>query len=301
MRNFNHLFYFYIVAKLKSVTSAALHLKTSQPSLTTQIKTLEMSIGKTLFIKRGRALELTPDGNKLFDICARMFEANEELEMFLQGSERSELNINIGVSNEIPREFVTNVIGLVLNKYKINNRPIVKINTGTHEYLIEQLKLSKLSFIITNKSDSDLSLKTLKEYSMPVVLAGTAEFIKKLKMKSLKNSEGILKKVSSFLALPAEHLKLRSETNTYLTRNKMKYRSIFESDIIASIVRSTVDGMTFCLLPLPYIHKELQENALQLLTSKNGLWEHQIYIISRNSIDKFHFIKKLIVELDILT
>jgi LysR family transcriptional activator of nhaA len=301
MRNFNHLFYFYIVAKLKSVTSAALHLKTSQPSLTTQIKTLEMSLGKTLFTRKGRALELTPDGSKLFDICSRMFEANEELEMFLEGSEMSELNINIGVSNEIPREFVTNVIGHVLNKYKITNRPIVKINTGTHEYLIEQLKLNKLNFIITNKADDDLSLKVLKEYSMPVVLAGTADFIKKLKMKSLKNSEGILKKVSDFLALPAEHLKLRSETNTYLTKNKMRYRSIFESDIIASIVRSTVDGMTFCLLPLPYIHKELEQNALQLLTSKNGLWEHQIYIISRNSIDKFHFVKKLVVELDMFT
>jgi LysR family transcriptional activator of nhaA len=301
MRNFNHLFYFYIVAKLKSVTSAALHLKTSQPSLTTQIKTLEMSLGKTLFTRKGRALELTPDGSKLFDICSRMFEANEELEMFLEGSEMSELNINIGVSNEIPREFVTNVIGHVLNKYKITNRPIVKINTGTHEYLIEQLKLNKLNFIITNKADDDLSLKVLKEYSMPVVLAGTADFIKKLKMKSLKNSEGILKKVSDFLALTAEHLKLRSETNTYLTKNKMRYRSIFESDIIASIVRSTVDGMTFCLLPLPYIHKELEQNALQLLTSKNGLWEHQIYIISRNSIDKFHFVKKLVVELDMFT
>ena len=81
----------------------------------------------------------------------------------------------------------------------------------------------------------------------------------------------------------------------------MRYRSIFESDIIASIVRSTVDGMTLCLLPLPYIHKELEQNALQLLTSKNGLWEHQIYIISRNSIDKFHFVKKLVVELDMFT
>ncbi|MBC7538361.1 MAG: LysR family transcriptional regulator [Bacteriovorax sp.] len=301
MRNFNHLFYFYIVAKLKSVTSAALHLKTSQPSLTTQIKTLEMSLGKNLFVKRGRVLELTPDGSKLFDICSRMFEADEELEMFLQGSENNELNINIGISNEIPREFVTNVIGHVLNKYKISTRPIIKINTGTHEYLIEQLKLGKINFIITNKSDNDLSLKILKEYSMPVVLAGTADFIKKLKMKSLKSSEGILKKVSIFLALPAEHLKLRSETNTYLIKNKLKYRSIFESDIISSIVRSTVDGMTFCLLPLPYIHKELQQNVLQLLIPKNGLWEHQIYIISRNSIDKFHFVKKLIVELDILT
>lgn len=301
MRNYNHLFYFYIVAKLKSVTSAAHHLKTSQPSLTTQIKTLENNLGKKLFTRKGRTLELTPDGTKLFDICSRMFEATDELEVFLQGSENNELMINIGVSNEIPREFVTNVIGHVLKKYKTSNMPIIKINTGTHEYLVEQLRLSKLNFIITNKTESDLSLKVLKEYSMPVVMAGTSEFIKKLKIKKLKNSETILKKIAQFLALPAEQLKLRSEINSYLIKNKIKYRSLFESDIISSIVRSTVDGMTFCLLPLPYIQKELETKMLQVLTPLSGLWEHQVYIISRNNVDKFNFVKKLVVELDILT
>ena len=301
MRNFNHLYYFYIVAKLKSVTAAAFHLKTSQPSLTTQIKTLETSIGKTLFIKKGRVLELTLDGRKLFDICSRMFEVNDELENFLQGSDARELNINIGVNNEIPREFITNVIGQVLNKYKINNRPNIKISSGTHEHLIDQLKLSKLNFIITNKSENELGLKILKEYSMPVVVVGTADLIKKIKIKSLKNNDEILKKISEFLALPSDHLALRTETNSYLAKNKIKYNLIFESDIIASIVRSTMDGMTFCLLPLPYIHKELQQNLLRALTSKNGLWNHYLYIISRNSTDKFHFIKNLVIELDILT
>ena len=298
MRNFNHLYYFYIVAKLKSVTAAAVFLKTSQPSLTTQIKTLEMSIGKILYKKKGRMLELTPEGLKLFEICSKMFEVNEELEDFVQDVDSNAVKINIGVCNEIPREFITAIIGQVLNKYKISNRPNIKITSGTHGYLVEQLKLAKINFILTNNSENDLSLKILKEYTLPVIVAGSPGFIKKIKLKSLKNTEEILTTVSSFFAIPSEHLKLREETNLYFLHRKLKYKTIFESDIIASIIRSTMDGMTFCLLPQAYIQKELDMKLLRPLTAKNELWDHRIYIISRNNIDKFNFIKNLVVELD---
>lgn len=288
------------MAKLKSVTAAAQYLKTSQPSLTTQIKTLEFNIDKQLLIKKGRSFELTPDGSKLFSICSRMFEVNEELEYFFQNIEHNELKINVGINNEIPRTFITNIIGLALKKYKPENRPMIKLSTDTHDQLMHQLKLSKLNFVITNKPEHDISLKILKEYSMPVVVAGSEEFIKQLKIKKLKDGEASLKKIASYLALPTDQLKLRSETNSFFVKNKIPYRSILESDIVSSIIRSSVDGMAFCLLPLPYIKKEIQQNLLQLLTSVNGLWEHRIYIISRNSVDKNLFIDKLRKELDIL-
>lgn len=299
MRNYNHLYYFYIVAKLKSVTAAAHYLKTSQPSITTQIKTLENNINKQLLIKKGRSIELTPDGAKLYAICSRMFEVNEELEMFFKDIEQEEFKINIGISTEIPRTFITNIIGLTLNRYKAENKPNIKLTTNSHDNLIHQLKLSKLNFVITNKPEHDMSLKILKEYSMPVVLAGSEEFINQLKIKA-KEGETNWKKVASNLALPTDHLKLRSEINTYLGKHKIPYRSVLESDFISSIIRSTVDGMTFCLLPLPYIKKEIQQNVLQLLTSVNGLWEHRIYIIARSSVDKNQFVEKLRKELDYL-
>jgi LysR family transcriptional activator of nhaA len=300
VRNFNHLYYFYIVAKLKSVTAAGRYLRTSQPSLTTQIKTLESNIDKQLLIKKGRSFELTPDGAKLFAICSKMFEVNDELENFLKGDERSDLQMNIGICTEIPRTFITNIIGLALKKYKPENRPIIKMTSDTHDHLIHQLKLSKVNFVITNKPEHDVNLKILKEYSMPVILAGSEDFINQLKLKNHKNGETNWKKIAGYLALPTDHLKLRSETNSFLLKHKIQYRSILESDIVSSIIRSTVDGMGFCLLPLPYIKKEIQQNILRPLTSMNGLWEHKIYIISRNSVEKNHFVENLRKELEVL-
>ena len=220
MQNFNHLYYFYIVAKIKNVTSAAKFLKTSQPSLSTQIKTLEFNLDRTLFMKKGRYLELTSDGSKIFDICSRMFEIYEELESYLNPTLSGNDNINIGVSNEISRPFTTNIMGQVLKKYKIDDRPKINLDSGVNENLIERLKLKKLDLIITNILPNEPDLKVLKVISMPVALVGRKNLIKQLKISNLKAFDTVLKKASAYLSLPTDDLKLRIETNQFYLKKE---------------------------------------------------------------------------------
>ncbi|MEA9356030.1 LysR family transcriptional regulator [Bacteriovorax sp. PP10] len=299
MQNFNHLYYFYIVAKLKNVTSAAKFLNTSQPSLSTQIKTLEFNLDKSLFVKKGKYLELTSDGSSIFDICSRMFDVYEELESFLNPSLSGNEKINIGVTSGISRPFTTNIVGQVLKKYKLENRPKIKLDTGINESLIERLKLKKLDFIITNHLPNEPDLKVLKSFSMPVGLVGKHDFIKQLKMQNLKTSEMILKKASSYLSLPSDPAKLRLEINHFYLKNKLKYSALFESDILASVIRAATDGIGFCIIPLPYIKKELQNHTLEVLPKMASLWKHQLYVVARNDKTKPHFINKLISELEL--
>ena len=70
MFNYNHLYYFYITAKLKGVTVAALQLNTSQPSLSSQIKNLETALKRKLFRKSGRNIELTEDGKRVLQLLS---------------------------------------------------------------------------------------------------------------------------------------------------------------------------------------------------------------------------------------
>lgn len=57
--------YFYEVAKLQHVTKAAEKLCIAQPALTQAIKSLENELGVSLFIKRGRNIQLTEFGEYL--------------------------------------------------------------------------------------------------------------------------------------------------------------------------------------------------------------------------------------------
>lgn len=61
-----HLNYFIEVARQKSFTKASRTLLVSQPSISKVIKTLENELGVTLFIRRGREIELTDVGKAVF-------------------------------------------------------------------------------------------------------------------------------------------------------------------------------------------------------------------------------------------
>ncbi len=298
MINFNHLYYFYVVARMKNVTSAAAFLKTSQPSLSTQIKTLEHNLNKSLFIKKGKYLELTTDGQKVFEISSKMFEIYDELEVFLKPEKSGKKDIRVGVSGELSRPFMTNIISAVLKKYKLAERPTLKLETGSISDLNEKLKMKKLDFIITNFASQENGLKIIRNFQMPVVMAGTGELIRKLKLSSLKKVDLVMKKASQYLVLPSDQLRLRTETNYYLFKNKIKYSTSFESDILASVIRASVDGIGFCMIPSPYIKKELQNKTLKMLRPATGLWSHWIYIIALDDKDSDQFVKKLIREFE---
>ncbi len=60
--NFKHLYYFWVAAKAGGINRAGEQLHTTPQTLSGQIKLLEQWLGRALFRKRGRELELTRDG-----------------------------------------------------------------------------------------------------------------------------------------------------------------------------------------------------------------------------------------------
>lgn len=76
---------FHAVAQAESFTKAARARNVSQPTLSAQVRGLEEAYGVRLFDRIGRAVRLTPLGQSLFVITARMFTAEEEAEALLAG------------------------------------------------------------------------------------------------------------------------------------------------------------------------------------------------------------------------
>src|SRR6202166_4800758 len=63
-----HLRYFVAVAEAGSLTvAAARKLRTSQPSLSRQIRNLEDEVGAPLLTRRARGIELTPAGRAFLE------------------------------------------------------------------------------------------------------------------------------------------------------------------------------------------------------------------------------------------
>lgn len=82
--NVTHLRSFWAVATCGGFSAASRWLRVSQPALTRQIKELEGGYGVVLFDRNTASIELTPEGQALFPITARIFAAVDEADTFLK-------------------------------------------------------------------------------------------------------------------------------------------------------------------------------------------------------------------------
>lgn len=77
--NYNHLYYFWMVASKGSIVRAAEALFVTPQTVSGQIRTLEARVGSRLFRKVGRRLVLTETGNVVRSYTEPMFQLGREL------------------------------------------------------------------------------------------------------------------------------------------------------------------------------------------------------------------------------
>ena len=87
---------FHAVAREGGFTAASRALNISQPTLTTQVKSLEEYFGVTLFHRRGRKIEMTDTGRELFKISRRIMSLEADAQDLLNahgGFHAGQLNV----------------------------------------------------------------------------------------------------------------------------------------------------------------------------------------------------------------
>ncbi len=289
MFNYNHLFYFFTVARLGGVINAAKHLRIAQPSLSTQIKALEAHVSRTLFKKQGRGIALTQDGEVMYSICRKMFEPVEELDDFLASREsRVQKQIRIGVSDEIERPFVVQLMRHIFRKDLIHQNMQVRMRSGKHRILLDEILWKELDVLLSNHVAHGEDFSVLAEIPMPVVAVVSPDSLQQYKGHLPKETFAkALQHLNIGLVLPSEDQKLRIETEIYLQKAKIRQSVVFESDILSAVVRAAVEGLGMAFLPKPYIQKELTSGALVKLGDSPGLWNHSIFqiVLKKRQID----------------
>jgi LysR family transcriptional activator of nhaA len=102
--NYHHLLYFWAVARTGSIAKASRELLVSQPTISTQIKALERSLGEKLFERVGRGLELTDTGQVVLSYAEEIFSLGRELrETVRHIPEGRPLRLRVGVADVVPK------------------------------------------------------------------------------------------------------------------------------------------------------------------------------------------------------
>lgn len=274
MRNFNHLYYFYVVAKLGGVTAAAKTLHTSQSSLSTQLKTLEEQLGHTLLQREGRTVALTPMGQSVYAYCRRMFDVANEFEAFLAKSDhRGHASFAVGVSADVERPFVTDAISRTIKSVSGTHRPFITQVSHPHERLVAKLELGELDAVISSQpihsKGASQGARPIKEIKLPVKAVASTELGRSV--------QSLIEDPAIGIVLPSTDMRLRWETEDYLARKKIRKSVAFESNVVGALLRATFDGLGVAFLPEAYVAHE--KGALTM--SREPLWTHRLFLSAR--------------------
>jgi LysR family transcriptional regulator, transcriptional activator of nhaA len=113
--NYNHLHYFWMVAKEGSIARACVKLNLAQPTISGQLRQLEESIGEKLFVKAGRNLVLTDTGQVVYRYADEIFNTGRELLDVLRGRPGNRpIRFLVGVSDVMPKLMVFQSLQAVL-------------------------------------------------------------------------------------------------------------------------------------------------------------------------------------------
>jgi LysR family transcriptional activator of nhaA len=297
MYNYNHLYYFYVTAKSGGVNSAAKHLNISQPSLSSQLKVLEGALNVRLFHKVGRNNRLTAAGSVVYGFCRQMFELSEEMgELISKKVPSASRRIHIGVSDEVDRPFVVEVVSLFLKQHGLIERPKVTVVSGTHEQLVERLRFRELDAVVTQLAMIDPDLENLERAEVPVALTCSPKWKLSTSKRNL-NAKAVIAAIKggegTQWLMPSSRYKLRSEIDHFFADNQLKGRIVFESDVIASLVRSVIDGIGLAFLPLIYVAREIREQSVRVIGPKEGYWKYRVWLTCHSQNKNDVLIKSL--------
>ncbi len=102
--NFNHLFYFWVVAREGSITGASRALGLTHPTVSGQVHALERALGQKLIARRGRTIELTEAGEVARDYADSVMSLGADLvDVLTDRPSGGPLRLVVGVSNALPK------------------------------------------------------------------------------------------------------------------------------------------------------------------------------------------------------
>lgn len=147
--NYNHLLYFWTVAKEGSIAQATKTLHLTPQTISGQLKLLENSVGEPLFTRAGRGLMLTETGHLVFQYADEIFTLGAELSSRIKtGQVMVPAVLAVGIVNPIPKLVAARVLQPVL---ELETRIRLECREGNLDALLGDLAVHQLDLILSDR------------------------------------------------------------------------------------------------------------------------------------------------------
>lgn len=221
--NYHHLYYFWVIATEGSIAKASTKLRLGQPTLSTQLKQLEDSVGRPLFERRNRRLILTEAGKVAFQYASDIFRMGSEMvEALHDRAPRGEkTHLQIGALDSVSKHIL-----LRLTEAAFASGPCtVSILEGKGDELLRELRAHRLDLLLSNfppSIDETGSLSVRSIGRIPISVYGAPKF--RTLMKRFPESLA-----GQNFVLPTYHSKLRHDLDHFFRTARIPIVPIAET------------------------------------------------------------------------
>lgn len=263
----NYYVTFYYVAKHGSFSLAAKELKVSQPAVSYSISELEKALNVSLFIRKGKKIELTKSGEVLLDYVDECFNTITLAEDRIT-SDRGDFKIAIGIQSHLIKALPQ--IGKIVD---VTNEIRFSFIDDTAENLLSKLEHNEIEIaVIAGDIDfKDYDKIKLKELNMA--------FIYKDGYVNIKENKGADALNNYKVALPLPSTKARREISAILLQKNIRVNPTFEfnSNQMCISLMNNVKGIYY--IPAEMVWKDVEKGKLKILDVGFSLPKIPVYVV----------------------
>ncbi|KPF46902.1 LysR family transcriptional regulator [Rhizobium sp. AAP43] len=263
--NYNHLRYFWEVAREGNLTRAATRLAVSQSALSTQIKTLEERLGHPLFERLGRQLVLTEAGRLTLDHANAIFAVGEDLVATLKAGTGQRRLLKVGALATLSRNFQIEFLRPCLGRPDLE----IVLSSGSLEELEGRLRRLDLDVVLCNQPPRGaeaigIVAHRLAEQTISLMAAP------QLGCQASSPREAL---IAHPVILPTGETSIRAEFDALCRRIGVTPSIVAEVDDMAMLRLMAREAIGLAPLPAIVVRDELQAGTLSEIVPLDGISE----------------------------
>ncbi|MEZ4871953.1 MAG: LysR family transcriptional regulator [Bdellovibrionales bacterium] len=275
--NYHHLYYFKTIAEEGSVSKAAEKLLVGQPTLSSQLKQFEDSLGIQLFERQHKKLILTEQGKIALDYSKSIFKMGSEMYEVLHDRVKPlKPSLHIGALDSVPKQII-----LQLAKYALKISPCqITLTEANSDELIRDLIAHRIDIVATNFLPSGPDAKGLVPKSITKKNVG---FYGAPQYKSLR--KGFPKSLSGVpMILPTYDSKLRYDLDHWARVHGIDMDIIVESQDIGVKKLMAISGLGIIPTATHTVTRQILSSELLELGKLKGVHEELFLISAKRKI-----------------
>jgi len=258
---------FYTAALTGNISKAAEELFISQPAISKSIKRLEQSMGTTLFTRSSRGVQLTEDGELLFQSVKSAFQTLEVAEQQLKL--RRELGIGhlrIGVSSTLCKYVL---MPYLKDFVKLYPHIRVTITCQATHHTLQMLEDSNLDLGLIGKPEQLRNMQFFSIKEIQDTFVTSREYLENLSAlfhlqgKTQLNASDVRNflKSGTLMLLDNDNLS-RQYLNNYLKSNQLFPENILETTSMDLLIDFARIGLGIACVIREFVKEELEEGSL---------------------------------------